>query len=283
MNYRHIYHAGNFADAFKHIILISLLQSLQRKETGFCYLETHAGIGRYELTSSAAQKSKEFENGIKKIFNGANPPVLIQDYLASVKKLNPEETLDLYPGSPYFAKQFLRPQDRMVLSELHPEDYQTLKNFFARDKQVAVHHQDGYQSLKAFLPPKERRGLILIDPPYEKPDELAALPGILAQTMKRFETGLYAVWFPIKTRAQLKYFYRQLEVKINKPMLLAELCIYSESVPTQLNGCGMLIVNPPWQFDQEVKLLLPWLWKTLSINNQGDFGSSINFVGDKNS
>ncbi|EKD73191.1 MAG: Protein containing DUF519 [uncultured bacterium] len=272
MNYRHIYHAGNFADTFKHIILIALIQSLMRKENAFCYLDTHAGIGYYDLYSEFAQKSKEFENGIIKIIAATNPPSLIQDYLTCVKKLNAASELRYYPGSPYFVKCFLRPQDRMILVELHPEDIKTLKHFFKQDKHVAIHHQDGYQSLKAHLPPKERRGLILIDPPYEKSDELLSLPAVLASAIKRFETGIYAVWYPIKNRLQLARFYRELKSNIQRPSLITEFCIHAEAMSAiQLIGCGMVIINPPWQLTPLLEKNLTWLWNTLRTPNQGRF------------
>ncbi len=271
MNYRHAFHAGNFADVFKHSILVALIQSLLRKETGFCYLETHAGIGFYDLLSDATQIRQEFKEGIEKVLAQQNPPSLLQDYLHCVKKINDAHELRYYPGSPYFVREFLRTQDRMILSELHPDDFQTLKKLFRNNQQIAIHQQDGYQNLKAFLPPKERRGLVLIDPAYEKSDELAALPGILSKTLERWETGIYALWYPIKTERRLSYFRRDLKNKIKRPMLSAELCIYSEDVATELNGCGMLIINPPWQFEQQLKIILPWLWKTLSMNGQGRF------------
>jgi 23S rRNA (adenine2030-N6)-methyltransferase len=142
---------------------------------------------------------------------------------------------------------------------------------FYHDKQAAVHHQNGYQSLTAFLPPKERRGLVLIDPPYEHCDELQKLPSILASALHRFETGIYALWYPIKTREQLTPFYRELKTLISRPILFAELCIHSDEVATQLNGCGMVIINPPWQFEDKLKVLMPWLWNVLSENKQGKF------------
>lgn len=269
MNYRHSYHAGNFADVFKHIILISLIQSFLRKETAFCYLETHAGTGCYDLLSESTQKNKEFEDGVQKIIAAANSFTLVDDYLACIRKLNNSETLRYYPGSPYFANQFMRPQDRMILSELHPDDVLLLKKFFAEKKQIAIHHQDGYQSLKAFLPPKEKRGLVLIDPPYEKNNELLTLPAVLAKTVKRWETGMYAIWYPIKSEQQNKLFHHELKNHIERPFLTAEMCIYAADVPVQLNGCGMIIINPPWQIDQQLENILPWLWKTLSVNEQG--------------
>lgn len=269
MNYRHSYHAGNFADVFKHLILISLVQSLLRKETPFCYLETHAGTGCYDLLSETTQKSKEYENGIKKLMTATNSSPLIQDYLSCVMKLNNETVLRYYPGSPFFTRQFMRSQDRMILSELHPDDVQLLKKFFKNDKQIAIHHQDGYQSLKAFLPPKEKRGLVFIDPPYEKNNELLSLPVLLKQTLKRWETGIYALWYPIKSEQQNKLFHRELKKHIVQPFLTAEMCIFAADIPAQLNGCGMIIINPPWQIDQQLENLIPLLWKILSVNEQG--------------
>src|SRR6185312_17071183 len=148
MNYQHSYHAGNFADVFKHIVLIALIQSLSRKESPFCYLDTHAGASHHDLYAGNAQKTQEFTQGIQKIFAAQQPPELIQHYLACIKELNPTNKLHIYPGSSYFAHAFMRPQDRMILGELHPATARVLKQFFAHDKRVAVHQQDGYQSLK---------------------------------------------------------------------------------------------------------------------------------------
>lgn len=264
MNYRHIYHAGNFADVLKHIILVAITKSFLRKDKGFCYLDTHAGIGQYALNSPEAQKSKEFENGIAKIFLQKNRPPLVEDYLQSVHE-------KIYPGSPLIVKHYLRPQDRMILSELHPEDYAVLKNLFIRDKQVAVHLQDGYQSLKAHLPPKERRGLILIDPPYEKADEFSHLLTAIPETLQRFETGCYVLWYPIKNYSAITRFKNSFKEKIHRPILNCELSIYAENTEISLNGCGMLIINPPWQLKEELQQVIPWLWQTLSINHQGQY------------
>jgi 23S rRNA (adenine2030-N6)-methyltransferase len=270
MNYRHIYHAGSFADAFKHIVLIALTQSFLRKQSPFCFLDIHAGLGIYDLTAAAALKTNEANTGIRKIITAPNPPQLIKDYLACLAEFN-ENPVDIryYPGSPMFVRQFIRPHDRMVLTELHDETWQELKNNFHHDRRVAVHHQDGYQALKAFLPPKERRGLILIDPPYEKPDELTTATKTLAQTLPRFETGVYALWYPIKDKRSLVRFHQSLKSKINKPVLIAELCTHPEDIATELNGCGIAIVNPPFQTYETLKAVLPWLWNTLSPAKQG--------------
>ena len=224
-------------------------------------METHAGAGIYDLNSEAAKKSGEYKNGIEKIISEKNPPDLVNEYLNIIKKLNTDHESRFYPGSPAIANYLLRPQDRMILSELHPEEYQSLKKLFRNKKQVAVHHHDGYQNLNAFLPPEERRGLVLIDPPYEIENELFMLPALLAKTLKKWETGTYAIWYPIKNRAPIDVFYRELKNHIQRPFLIKELCIYPDDVATRLNGSGMMIINPPWQFEAEVDTLIPWLKK----------------------
>jgi 23S rRNA (adenine2030-N6)-methyltransferase len=273
MNYRHSYHAGNFADVFKHIILTALTESLLRKDNGFCFLDTHAGIGVYDLQAPDAKKTQESATGILKILQQPNPPALIQKYLQVINQLNPDGTdpLRFYPGSPEFVKYFLRPQDRMVLTELHEEDYETLKQLYWREKQIAVHHQDGYNALKAFLPPKERRGLVLIDPPYEKPDELMQNISVLCNALERWETGVYALWYPIKEHRSIERFHQSVKQRIARPALTVELSIYPENIATHLNGSGMLIINPPWQLDTAIKSTLAWLWETLSPNKQGRY------------
>lgn len=275
MNYRHAYHAGSFADAFKHITLIALIKAFLRKESPFCYLETQAGTGSYDLTSKAALATKEFKTGVAKIRARSNPPELVQNYLQIIEKMNHGSDLKIYPGSPYFVKQLLRPQDRMILSELHPDECQVLKRFFPHDKQVAIHCQDGYLSLKAFLPPKEKRGLVLIDPAYEKADEFEQLTKILPEAVKRWETGTFALWYPIKSRTATDRFLKTITEKISRPTLITELSVYPEDNAQQLNGSGMLIVNPPWQLDEELKNVLPWVWEALSVNKQGQYSIKI--------
>lgn len=276
MNYRHSYHAGSFTDVVKHVILTALMASLSRKETPFCYIDTHAGIGYYDLFSEFAEKTKEYTTGIEKIIQQDNPPPLVQRYLDCVHKINNHLTesnfssLRYYPGSPMIARYLARPHDRLVACELQPQEYQTLKTTFAGDKQVAVHHMDGFLGLKAFLPPKERRGLVLIDPPYENPDEFTRIAHSLPTALKRWETGLYAIWYPIKERIQVERFYRVLKENISQPILVIELTTYPD-LPSHLNGCGLAIINPPWQFDETIEEILPWLWKALTINNQGGY------------
>lgn len=269
MNYRHQYHAGNFADVFKHIVLIALTQSFLQKDSAFCYLDTHAGIGQYDLFTKEAQKTREFSNGISQIFLQKELPTLVQTYKQCIQKINTDEELRFYPGSPLFVKELIRPQDRMVLSELQNEDVLTLKKLFARNPQIAVHNQDGYQSLKAFIPPKERRGLVLIDPPYEQANELEQLTKKLPEAVTRWETGVFALWYPIKNRAAVERAQRTLMNRIQRPVLITELAIHAENAALGLSGSGLFIVNPPWQLADELKKVMPWLWRILSVNGAG--------------
>ncbi len=276
MNYRHGYHAGNFTDVVKHVCLVAIILSLQKKTTPFCYLDTHAGTGIYDLFSTEAQKSKEYLNGVEKIIQQPDPPEIVQTYLHSVHHVNSRYSgtkvaaLNYYPGSPLLARELLRADDRMIACELHAEEYRTLKNTFANDRQVAVHHTDGFLGLKAFLPPNEKRGFILIDPPYENPDEFTRIAHSLHPALKRFGSGVYAIWYPIKEKPQLERFYRALKTDIEQEILAAELTIFPD-LPNHLNGTGLVIINPPWQLDKTLNNLMPWLWNALTINKQGSF------------
>lgn len=278
MNYRHAYHAGSFTDVVKHISLTALITSLARKETPFCYIDTHASIGYYDLFAEFALKTKEYTTGIEKIIAKDNPPALVKRYLDCVHKINNQLTeskfssLRYYPGSPLIARYLLRPHDRIIACELQREEYELLRNTFAGDKQVAIHHMDGFLGLKAFLPPHERRGLVLIDPPYENPDEFTRIAHSLPIALKRWETGVYAIWYPIKEKNQVERFYQTLNQQIHRPILAIELTIYPD-IANHLNGCGMVIINPPWQFDESINEILPWVWNALSINDQGGYRS----------
>ncbi len=276
MNYRHSYHAGSFTDVVKHIILTTLLTTLARKDAAYCYIDTHAGAGYYDLLSEFASKNKEYEGGIEKIIQKENPPPLVRLFLDCVHKINNQLTeskfssLRYYPGSPMIARYLARAHDRIVACELQPQEYQALRSAFAGDKQVAVHHMDGFLGLKAFLPPRERRGLVLIDPPYENPDEFTRIVHSLPIALKRWETGIYAIWYPIKEKILVERFYDTIKKNILQPTYVIEFTIFPD-LPTHLNGCGMAIINPPWQFDEAINGLLPWVWNALTINHQGAY------------
>jgi len=262
MNYRHAYHAGNFADVHKHAILTLLLAHLRRKETPFHVLDTHAGIGRYDLSGVEAGKTGEFEGGIRKLFERPVDDALLETYLDPVRRENADGTLRFYPGSPCLIRSQLRESDRMTLIELHPEDAASVRALFKRDRQVTIREEDAYQALKACLPPKERRGLVLIDPPYEVTDEFQRLIKGLGEALKRWPTGIYAIWYPIKSTAEVKRFTDEL-VNFGKPALTSELMLRAPDDETKLNGSGLALINPPWQLDEQLAALLPLLHKRL--------------------
>ncbi|MBC7953224.1 MAG: 23S rRNA (adenine(2030)-N(6))-methyltransferase RlmJ [Rhodospirillaceae bacterium] len=264
MNYRHAYHAGNFADVHKHAILALVIEHLKRKDSPFLYADTHAGIGAYDLGSVQAEKTGEWKDGIARVREHPDPPAELQPYLDAVAALNPDGTLTRYPGSPAVVSALARPTDRLALCELHPEDAETLRWAFALDKRVGVHHMDGYTALKALLPPPERRGLVLIDPPFEKRDEFERMRKGLVQAMKRWPTGLYALWYPIKARAAIDRFHADLAMLGLPKTLVAEVMIQPGIDPNILNGCGLVLINPPWKLDESLAALLPWLAEVLA-------------------
>lgn len=278
MNYRHVYHAGNFADVFKHCILGLLLKSLWRKEQPYCYIDTHAGLGIYDLRSEAAEKTSEYLFGVSRVLSSAseNIPPEIDFYLQALKELNSEvdgapltsSNIRLYPGSPFLARFLLRPQDRMILTELHPEDVLSLRDLFAKDQQVTVHHYDGYQGLKAFLPPSERRGLVLIDPAYEQKNEFILILSALEVALSRWRTGVYAIWYPIKDFTLVDNFLRSLG-NMDLKYIVSEITLSKQTVSKELVGCGMVIVNPSWQIEIALEKVLSWLWRTLSPEREG--------------
>jgi 23S rRNA (adenine2030-N6)-methyltransferase len=251
----------------KHVVLTLLLRRLMLKDSALCVLDTHAGIGKYNLASGHALKTGEFRSGIGALMKTGSLPELLGPYLEAVRRCGCRADIETgpgwYPGSPWIARHFLRPGDRLVLSELHAEDIQELRHTFAGDRQVSVHHLDAYCALKAFLPPRERRGLILIDPAFEVDNEFELLSEGLAEAVRRFATGVYAVWFPIKERRPVEVFYDDCRRAGFARMLALELTVVPELVPGRLNGCGMLIVNPPWQVDDDVRGVLPALRQCL--------------------
>lgn len=259
MNYRHAYHAGNFADVFKHVILILLLQGMRKKDTPFLYLDTHAGTGRYDLQKESAGKTIEHREGIGRLW-GAVPEAPFADFLDTVRTINGEsKLLHRYPGSPSIARAFLRSQDRAVFVERQTDECAALQRCFASDRQVAIHCADGYMALTAQLPPKERRALVLVDPPYEASSEWDdALRGLKA-AHSRFPTGVYALWYPIKAPGPARRLSERLQASSLRKVLRAECLLYPSDTAFRLNGCGMIIINPPWQLDRTLAELLPLL------------------------
>ena len=264
MNYRHLYHAGGFADAHKHAILALLLGRLSEKATAIAVLDTHAGIGRYDLTSAAAQRTGEFRQGIGRLLAAAKAPASTQPYIAAVKAMNPDGGLRWYPGSPSLAATLTRPQDRLVLMELHAEDALALKRAFAGDSRIAVHHEDGYLGLKAFLPPKERRGLVLIDPAFEATDEFERQAEAVVTAHRRWPAGIHALWYPIKEPAAVRRLHDVLRQSGIRKIMLAELLVRAAGASEGLHGSGLIVINPPWKLEEALGELLPWLAATLA-------------------
>lgn len=268
MNYRHQFHAGNFADVFKHVALTLLLRALHKKDTPICYLDTHAGVGRYDLAGPEAQRNPEYRDGIARLWEASLASALA-DYTEAVRAFNPDGHLRFYPGSPHVARRLLRAQDRMILCEKHPEEYRRLRAEFTGDPQVVTHERDGFGALKALLPPRERRGLVLIDPSYEQPDEFGQILTALAASQTRWPTGVYALWFPIKDRPAVTQFYQNLKASGWRKVLAMELMLFPEDTTFRLNGCGMVLINPPWGFDESMREVLPALQRHLARAGAG--------------
>jgi len=262
LNYRHAFHAGNFADCHKHAVLLWLLRALQRKPTPLFILDTHAGAGAYALDSDAAARSGEWRGGILRLLN--DPPPALADYVGLVNGVG------LYPGSPAIAKALCRPTDRLVCCELHPDDYVALRRRFARDRQVSVHHRDGWEALGALLPPAERRGLVLIDPPYEQSDEFARLATGLRVGHSRFRGGVFVAWYPIKHGTPVHAFHTTMKNSGILDIVVTELLLRAPLDPTRLNGSGLLVINPPYRFEEEVAPILAALLDRLGSREEGE-------------
>lgn len=269
LSYRHGFHAGNFADVFKHVLLVRLIQALRKKDKPFRVLDTHAGAGRYDLDSAPARKNREFADGIGRLWHRPAPNPELGDYLDRVRALNPDGDLRWYPGSPRIARDLLRPNDRLVLTELHPSEFPLLKAEFSGDRQVAVHHADGYAALEAFLPPPERRGLVLLDPAYEFKGEFERLAEAVRRIHRRWATGMIAIWYPILDRQSSLRFQRILRESGIPAILCAELGLYPYEGPPGLHGCGMIVINPPWKLDETLNCLLPELLRQLRVGPTG--------------
>lgn len=258
MNYRHVYHAGGAADVFKHLVLIEVLRGLQKKPSPFCAIDAHAGSGLYPLAEGG-----EHLHGIGRLWPQREQWPALADYLALIQRYNRGDQLKRYPGSPLILRAWLRAQDRAVLTELQPEEAARLKANLADAANMTVHLMDAWQGLKAFIPPKENRGLVLIDPAYEQPQETAHAAAGLKRALKAWRNGIFLIWYPIKTPAAADAFVRTL-VPPGIPALRAEFLTLPTDVPQRLNGSGLVIVNPPWKLDAYLKSTLPPLAQHLA-------------------
>jgi 23S rRNA (adenine2030-N6)-methyltransferase len=272
MNYRHAYHAGNFADVVKHATMTLILEHLMLKPAPIRVIDTHAGVGRYDLHAIEAEKTGEWRDGIGRLLAFSRPPAIdaiLAPYLAAVAAENPGRGLtdDLigYPGSPLIARHMLRDGDALVVNELHPEDRDLLADVFARDRQTKVTGHDGWTALKAMLPPKERRALVLIDPPFEDPGELRRLLQALQEAQRRFATGVYLLWYPIKDQRPVFAFKREVADLALPNMLEIELLVRRPCGGESLIGCGMIVWNPPFSLKAKLDVLLPFLADRLGL------------------
>lgn len=269
MNYRHAYHAGNFADVMKHAILTLVIEHLKKKEKPFFLLDTHAGTGMTELEGEEAQKTGEYRQGIARLLAAENPHPALGPYLAAIRALG-NDPLSRYPGSPALMAHLARAEDRLAFCELHPEDAKALRSNFRRDARVKTHEMDGYTALKAMLPPKERRGAVLIDPPFEDRAEFDALFRALLEAHRRFATGTFLLWYPLKDPSVSGAFLERLASDGPPNTLALELHVMAAD-PARMTGSGMVVVNPPFALTEkgadgksQALSLLDWLATTLA-------------------
>jgi 23S rRNA (adenine2030-N6)-methyltransferase len=247
MNYRHAYHAGNHGDVLKHVVLARLIAFLHEKPSPVFILDTHAGIGGYDLTATEAVKTAEWESGIGVLFG--RPAPALEPFPSIVGSLNPDGILARYPGSPVIAAEMQRPGDRLVLSELHPEDADILRRWAHGRAGVSVHRRDGYEAIRAFLPPREGRGLVIVDPPYEAPDEFARLADAVVGGCRRWPAGRWLLWHPVKDRAPVWRFEEALLAAGIGDILAGELLVNPVD-GVSLAGSGVILINPPFGFDR---------------------------------
>lgn len=269
--YRHLFHAGNFADVFKHSIVVQLAALIARKEKPFVYLDTHAGIGSYDLTHAWAEKNREFENGIARVFSRTDCPASIRPYLEAVHEYNPDGKLRFYPGSPLLVEQLLRGNDRMVLTELNRDDCIRLQKRFDANRRVQVRNMDGYQALKAFLPPQERRGLILVDSSFDRANEFERIADALIGAHRKFATGVYAIWYPLMAPSDISDFEQRISNSGIRKILKLELSVHPGDWQDSLRGSAMLVVNPPYGLETLAAPMLHWLWNALSDDGSGRY------------
>jgi 23S rRNA (adenine2030-N6)-methyltransferase len=282
MNYRHIYHAGNFADVLKHAVMARVITHLKAKDTPFRVIDTHAGLGVYDLSSEEAQKTGEWLHGIGRIWGDGAATLpdtvaqLLAPYLEAISAFNPAGRLVMYPGSPALSRHLMRRGDQLVANELHPEDAKVLAEHFTGDKQTKVLTLDGWTALKSLLPPKERRGVVLVDPPFEQPGELDRMAQGLKAALKRFATGTYVLWYPVKDTRLITSFVDAVSELGASKVMQVQLLVRAARHSDVLNGTGLVIVNPPWRLDEELEILMPFLSNRLAQGPGG--GGSVRWI-----
>lgn len=287
LSYRHAFHAGNHADVLKHMVIIQLMNYLGQKDTAYMVIDTHAGAGVYALDGDYASKNAEYETGIAKLWDRKDLPAAVKEYVDVVKSLNPSGKMRYYPGSPYCAEKTMREQDRLRLFELHPSEVKVLEDNFrkleahaaaqgqrptTRGKRVMVHRGDGFQGLKALLPPPSRRGLVLIDPPYEDKRDYSHVAQVLTDALTRFPTGTYAVWYPVLQRNESRQLPERLKRLGAKSWLNVTLAIHGPAPDGfGLHNSGMFILNPPWTLEATLKEVMPYLIEVLGVDDSAEY------------
>ncbi len=278
MNYRHHYHAGNFADVLKHAVLVRIVRAMQRKERGFLYVDTHAGRGRYDLESAARgdtlERKPEWPEGIGRLWDRTRLPDVLADYVAQVKAFdqklgNLETTPRFYPGSPRLVRALARPQDRLSLFEKQHDEAGALRAEFARTSGVGIQSADGYAGLKGQLPPPEKRALVLIDPPFESKDEFAQVARAVGDALKRSPAATIVVWYPLTERARVDAFFADLTMLALPPTFTFELTVVGPLHPMKMKGSGLVVINPPWELDRELAPAGTWLAEILAQGQGG--------------
>ncbi|WP_025918075.1 23S rRNA (adenine(2030)-N(6))-methyltransferase RlmJ [Herminiimonas sp. CN] len=287
LSYRHAFHAGNHADVLKHVVTMQLLQYLGQKDTPYMYIDTHSGAGLYALDSAYAAKNAEFESGISRLWERKDMPAPLAEYVKLVKQLNPSGKMRYYPGSPYVADKTMREQDRLRLFELHPSDSKILADNFrkldahaaeqgvrqtVRGTRVMIQRADGFAGLRALLPPPSRRGLVLIDPPYEDKGDYRRVKDTLTDALVRFATGTYAVWYPVLNRMESRQLPEQLKRLPSSSWLNVTLSVCAPSPDGfGLHSSGMFVLNPPWTLEPMLKELMPYLVSALGTDAAAGF------------
>ena len=269
LSYRHSFHAGNFADVIKHIVIVEILEHLTQKDKTFEYIDTHAGAGLFSLSSEYATKLQEYSNGIGKLAAEDWPE--LARYFEIISSFNETGELVYYPGSPMFARHFLRSRDRAWLYELHPEDFDLLKYNIGSDRQIRVKQEDGFKGLLALPPPLSRRGLVLIDPPYEVKSDYQQVVNTVVKAHKNFPTGTYAIWYPVVDRVQINQLEKNFIDSGIKNIQRFELALASDSHASGMTSSGMIVINPPWTLMQKMSLLLPKLVASLAHDKDAFF------------
>lgn len=265
LSYRHGFHAGNFADVLKHCVQVEIISYLQKKEAPFDYIDTHAGAGRYALASDMAQKNCEYMTGIGRLFKHCQLPGL-QNYLRLIETLNPQGTLQCYPGSPLIAAELLRPQDKAWLFELHPSDAEKLRSNMPRGRQCQVREEDGFAGLAGLLPSRARRALVLIDPPYEQKADYQRVVAALQLIHRKMATATVALWYPVVDRYRIDALEKQLTATGIRNIELFELGVRADASGEGMTSSGMIVINPPWTLRAQMEALLPDLATTLSAD-----------------